>query len=461
MKRPIQRAAESVTLSTSGAGEVDAVYVKIAKRIIPLLGLLFVMAWLDRYNLGFAKLQMVKDLGFNEAVFGFGAGIVYLGYMLFEVPSNLFLERIGARKTFARVTILWGITSIAMMLVKTATWFYILRFLLGSFEAGLFPGAVLYLTYWFPARRRAMMQALFSASIPISVIIGGPISGWIMNSMSGRVGLANWQWLFLLEGVPSIAVGLLALAIVVDKPGQARWLTEREKQLVLADLEADRRKAGPRPHGFGEALKVPQLWLLTAIYFCATSANVTIGFWVPTIIRGLGVKSYIMIGLLSTVPYMGGLIGMILVSRHSDRTLERRYHCAVPCLACAVGLIGIGLFANSPALAFAALVVAVASPLSGLQAFWTMPPTLLSGAAAAGGIALINSVGNVSGWLGPSVVGWLEDLTGKISTGLYVVAGLEVLASALILRFMPCGPVQIGGKAPDERAMPQLNMDRG
>jgi MFS family permease len=437
MKRPIQRAADSVTLSPSAASEVEAVYVKIAKRIIPFLALLFIMAWLDRLNVGFAKLQMVKDLGFSEAVYGFGAGIVYLGYMLFEIPSNLFLERIGARKTFARITILWGITSIATMFVKTAMWFYILRFLLGSFEAGLFPGVVVYLTYWFPARRQALVQALFGAAIPISSIVGGPVSGWIMGSMGGRIGLANWQWLFLLEGMPSIVVGLLALAIVVDKPNQARWLTERERLLVLADLEADRCQAGPRKQGFREALKLPQLWLLTAIYFCLVSANATLGFWGPTVIKGLGVTSNLMIGLLFAVPYVGALVGQVLVSRHSDRTLERRYHTALPCLACAVGLIGIGWFANSPALAFIALVLAVAGPLIGNFVFWTMPPMLLAGTAAAGGIALINSIGNLSGWAGPSVVGWLEGVSGKTSTGLYMVAGLEVFAAVLILLFMP------------------------
>jgi MFS family permease len=448
MKRPIQRAAESVTPSPSAAADVEKVYVKIAKRIVPFLALLFLMAWLDRYNLGFAKLQMVKDLGFSEAVYGFGAGIVYLGYMLFEIPSNLLLERIGARKTFARITILWGITSIAMMLVKTATWFYILRFVLGSFEAGLLPGVILYLTYWFPARRRAQMVAGFLTSIPLSAVLGGPISGWIMGSLGGRAGLANWQWLFVLEGIPSIVVGLLALLIVVDKPAAASWLTEGEKRLVLADLEADRRQAGPREHGFGQALRLPRVWLLVAILFCGVSSNNTIGFWVPTIIQGLGVKSTLTIGMLSTVPYIGALIGMVLVSRHSDRTLERRYHAALPCLACAVGLIGIGWFANSPVLAFTALVLAVAGPLSGNAVWWTMPPMLLADTAAAGCIALINSIGSLSGWVGASVVGWLEDLTGKTSTGLYVVAGLEVLGAALILLFIPRRSVTTSGAQP-------------
>src|SRR3984893_12421519 len=415
MKRPTQRGTQTVTVGPS-AGDVEVIYAKIAKRIVPFMVLLFLTAWLDRYNLGFAKLQMVQDLGFSEAVYGFGAGIVYSGYMLFEIPSNRLLERIGARKTFARITILWGITSIAMMLVKTATWFYILRFVLGSFEAGLLPGVILYLTYWFPARRRALMQALFGTSIPISVIVGGPISGWIMGSLGGRAGLANWQWLFVLEGIPSIVVGLLALLIVVDKPAAASWLTEGEKRLVLADLEADRRQAGPREHGFGQALRLPRVWLLVAIFFCLVSSNVTIGFWVPTIIQGLGVKSTLKIGMLFTVPYIGALIGMALVSRHSDRTLERRYHAALPCLACAVGLVGIGVFASTPALSFAALVVAAASPLSYNGPFWQIPPTLLAGTAAAGGIALINSLGSLSGWVGPSVVGWLADLTGKTST---------------------------------------------
>jgi D-galactonate transporter len=424
-------------LGVSAASDVEAVYVKIAKRIIPFLFLLFVMAWLDRVNVGFAKLQMVKDLGFSEAVYGFGAGIFFLGYLLFEIPSNLLLERIGARKTFARITILWGITSIATMLVKTATWFYILRFLLGAFEAGLYPGVILYLTYWFPARRRAQMFGLFMASIPVAGILGGPISGWIMGSMGGRTGLANWQWLFLLEGIPSIVMGLLTLAIFVDKPSQAGWLSESEKQLALADLEADNRQAGPRKHGFGEALKVPQLWLLTTSYFCLVSANPTLGFWGPTIIQGLGVKSNVMIGLLSAVPYIAGVIGTVLVGRHSDRTLERRYHCALSCLAAAVGLILIGVFANTPALAFAALVLGVTGVLSAFAPFWQMPTLLLSGTAAAGGIALINSIGNLSGWVGPFVVGWLKDVTGKTSAGLYVVAGLEVLAAVLILLFMP------------------------
>jgi D-galactonate transporter len=428
-------------------GEVEVVYDKIARRIVPFLVLLFLTAWLDRYNLGFAKLQMVKDLGFSEAVYGFGAGIVYLGYMLFEIPSNLLLERIGARKTFARITILWGMTSMAMMLVKSATSFYVLRFFLGSFEAGLFPGVVLYLGYWFPARRRAQMVAVFMTSIPLSNIVGAPISGWVMSSMAGRAGLANWQWLFVIEGIPSIVVGLLTFLIVVDQPAAASWLTAREKELIRVDLDADHLNAGSREHSFTQALKLPQVWLLTLIHFCAISSNATIGYWVPSIIQSFGVTNTVRIGLLSAVPYIGAMVGMVVVSRHSDRTLERRYHAALPCLACAAGLIGIGVFADTPTVAFGALVVAVASALCYNGPFWQIPPMLLAGTGVAGGIALINSLGNLSGWVGPSIVGWLEDLTGKTATGLYVVAGLEVLGAILILLFMPRGSAGVRATA--------------
>lgn len=434
---PTAKRAPELPVTRSAATELDAVYAKIVKRIIPFLVILYMTAWLDRYNLGFAKLQMVKDLGFSEAVYGFGAGIVYLGFALFEIPSNLFLEKIGARKTFARITILWGIASIAMLTVKTPVWFYILRFLLGSFEAGLFPGMVLYLTYWFPARRRAQMAAGFMTSIPLSIILGSPISGWIMGSMSGRAGLANWQWLFVLEGLPSIVMGLLAFRLVVDKPADARWLSEREKHLVLADLERDRGQAGPREQGFLKAMKLPRVWLLAVIQFCANCSTATIAFWIPSIIQGLGVKSALTIGILSAVPYIVAVIWMVLVGRHSDRTLERRYHAALPCLVCAMGLIGTGVFARAAALTFAALIIAVASALCYNGVFWQIPSTLLAGTAAAGGIALINSIGALSGWVGPSVVGWLEEVTGKTATGLYVVAALEALGAVLILACMP------------------------
>jgi MFS family permease len=428
--------AEAAPGGAAAAG-VEAVYAKIATRIMPVLILLFVIAWMDRVNVGFAKLQMLADRGFSEAVFGFGAGVFYFGYLLFEIPSNLVMERIGARQTLARIALLWGGASIATMFVKTATQFYVARFMLGAFEAGLYPGVILYLTYWFPAGRRANMMGWFMTSIPAAGIVGGPVSGWIMSAMGGGGWLANWQWLFLLEGIPPIAIGLATLATLADSPRDARWLTADEKRRVLDDLEADRRRAGRRTHGFGEALRTPRVWLLTAIYFCLVSANPTFGFWVPTIISGMGIKGSAFIGLLSAIPYVAAMIGLVLVGRSSDRRLERRYHCALSCLAAAAGLVFIGVFASSPTLAFAALVLGVTGVLSAFSPFWQMPTTLLAGTAAAGGIALINSIGNLSGWFGPFVVGWLMDLTGTTSAGLYVVAGLEVVAAVMIILFIP------------------------
>jgi len=349
---------------TIESGDVEAVYSKIARRIVPFLILLFIVAWLDRVNVGFAKLQMLSALGFSESAYGFGAGIFYLGYLLFEIPSNLLMEKIGARKTIARITLLWGATSIATMFVRTPPQFYALRFLLGVFEAGLYPGVILYLTYWFPARRRARVLGLFMTAIPLAGIIGGPVSGWIMGAAAGSVGLANWQCLFLFEGIPSIVLGILTMFFVVDVPDQASWLTASEKQLVRIDLELDHREAGPRKHRFAEALRVPQLWLLTLIYFCVVSANPTLGFYGPTIIGGFGVKSNRTIGLLSAVPYIVSMIGTVWVGRHSDRMLERRYHCALSCLCAAAGLVMIGWFATVPALAFVGLILGVTGVLA-------------------------------------------------------------------------------------------------
>jgi D-galactonate transporter len=417
--------------------DVEMIYTRIARRVLPFVTLLFIVAWLDRVNVGFAKLQMLHDLNLSEAAYGFGAGVFYVGYLIFEVPSNLLLEKIGARKTMARITILWGLTTTATMFVTSPTSFYILRFMLGGFEAGLYPGVILYLTYWFPARRRAQMIGFFMTAVPLGGIIGGPVAGWIMGAMGGVAGYANWQWLFILEGIPSALIGLVTLFVLDDNPAEARWLSSQEKQLVLADLQADARLAGPRKHGFLDALKVPQLWLLSIIYFCLVSANPTLGFWSPTIIKGLGVRSDATIGLLSALPYIVGVIVTVLVGRHSDRHMERRYHTALATMTAAAGLVMIGVWEATPVLSFLALVVAVAGVLSAFAPFWQMPTMLLAGSAAAGGIALINSLGNLSGFAGPYLVGWLKDLTGTTATGLYAVAGLEVLCSVLILLFVP------------------------
>jgi D-galactonate transporter len=419
------------------SSQPTAVYTKVAKRILPLLTLLFVLAWLDRVNVGFAKLQMQHDLSLSNAAFGFGAGIFFVGYLLFEVPSNLLLEKFGARKTMARIAILWGLTTMATMLVKSATSFYILRFLLGAFEAGLYPGVILYLTYWFPGHRRAQMIGFFMTSVPIAGIIGGPIGGAIMARMGGIAGFANWQWLFMLEGLPSIAIGLFTLVYLDDRPEQAGWLNAEEKQFLIDDLEQDRARQSHRKSALIDAVKTPQVWLLALIYFCLVSANPTLGFWSPTIIKAMGVHSDAVVGLLAALPYIVGVIVTILVGRHSDKHLERRYHCGLATLAAATGLVLIGVFAAQPVLSFLALILAVAGVLSAFAPFWQMPTAMLAGSAAAGGIALINSFGNLSGFVGPYLVGWLKDVTGTTATGLYAVAGFEVLCTLLILFFVP------------------------
>jgi D-galactonate transporter len=416
---------------------LEGAYRKAAWRIVPYLMLLQILSWLDRVNVGFAKLQMLPDLGFSEAVYGFGAGIFFVGYFLFEVPSNLLLEKIGARKTLARITLLWGIVTVLMMFVSSATSFYVPRFLLGAFEAGLFPGILLYSTRWFPAARRAQLVGFYVGGSAVAGIFGGPLAGAIMGAMGGVGGMTNWQWLFVLEGIPSVLVGCFTLFYLVDAPGQAKWLSDREKSLIAEDLELDRRNAGPRQSNFAAALRIPRVWILTVIYFCLVSANATIAFWAPSIIRSLGVSNNFYIGLIAGIPYIAGAICMVLNGRHSDRTLERRYHCAVAMLIAGIGLFCVGSISGHPVLSLLALIVATAGVLSAFPPFWELPMLILSGTAAAGGLALINSIGNLSGFVAPYLIGFLKDATGSLSSGLYCVVGFEVIGVLAILFLIP------------------------
>jgi MFS family permease len=306
-------------------------YRRATVRLIPFLVFLFILAWIDRVNVGFAKLQMLSDLKFSEAVYGFGAGIFFIGYFLFEVPSNLLLERIGARKTLARITMLWGITSILMAWVQSEWLFYVLRFFLGVFEAGFFPGVVLYLTYWFPAERRSRINGLFMTSFAIAGVVGGPLAGLIMNSMGGVSGLANWQWLFILEGIPSVLAGLAVLAFLPDRPANASWLEPEMARAMTARLAAEDKAVG-KEASFKAALADPRVWLCTLIYFCIVSGNATIAFWTSSIIKEIGVQGNLTIGLLSAIPFLAGTIAMVWNGNHSDRAGERRLHCAIAAL---------------------------------------------------------------------------------------------------------------------------------
>ncbi|AME26379.1 MULTISPECIES: MFS transporter [Burkholderiaceae] len=409
-------------------------YRKAVWRIVPLLIVCFIFAYFDRVNISFAKLQMQGDLGLSNAAYGFGASIFFVGYFIFEIPSNLILSRVGARVWIARIMISWGIASAAMMFVTSETWFYVLRFVIGATEAGFLPGIILYFTYWFPAKRRARINALFMTSISISGVIGGPLSGFIMTRFAGVGGLAGWQWLFVLEGLPTALLGLLVLAILDDRISNAKWLSAEEKAVMQANI--DREDKGTS-HRFIDAMRQPGTLLLSLTYLFMLMGLYGLTFWMPQLIKNTGITSPMTIGLLTAIPYAVAGIGMVALGKSSDRHGERRWHLG---LAVAVGGIGYALsayFAHDTTLAMISLVIASVGAIGCLPVFWTLPPAFLSGTAAAGGIALINSIGNLGGIISPYLVGKVVDLTGATSGGLYAIATVLILAALLILFGLP------------------------
>lgn len=410
---------------------LDEGYRRATLRLIPFLVFLFILAWIDRVNVGFAKLSMLSDLKFSEAVYGLGAGIFFIGYFLFEVPSNLLLERIGAKRTLARITILWGLTSILMAWVATEWQFYVLRFLLGVFEAGFFPGVVLYLTYWFPAERRSRINGLFMTSFAIAGVVGGPLAGWIMSAMGGVHGMANWQWLFILEGIPSVVAGFAVLAFLPDRPKSAAWLTPAMAEAMTARLASEATHQA-KEHSLLAALRDSKVWLCTILYFCIVSGNATIAFWTPSIIKEIGIQGNFTIGLVAAIPFLAGTLAMLWNGYHSDRTGEVRLHCAIAALIAAIGLVATGALIGHAFAALVALTVAAIGILAAFPVFWAMPQTFLAGTAAAGGIAVINSIGNLAGFVAPYTIGLSTQITGSSTSGLYVVAAFELLAALLL-----------------------------
>ncbi|OWW21264.1 MFS transporter [Noviherbaspirillum denitrificans] len=427
------------TLNTRGARavppktEADRIYSKISWRLIPFLCVLWVLAWLDRVNIGFAKLQMLNDLHFSEAVYGLGAGIFFLGYFLFEVPSNILLDRIGARKTIARITIGWGIVSILMLFTTTPTQFYVLRFLLGVFEAGFYPGIILYLTYWYPSERRSRAFGLFMSASAIAGIIGGPLAGIIMTSLNDFHGMRGWQWLFLIEGIPSVLAGLVTLAYLTDKPSQAKWLSEDERAFVQRELQRDAAACGPREHSFLASLRKPKLWALVAIFFCIIAANSTLTFWAPSIVRDMGVSDSLHVGLLIGVAYIFGACGMVSNGYFADKTGKNTLHVAGAALLGASAMAATAMLAHQPVLAFIALTLAVMGTMSAIPVFWQLPNLYVSGAAAAAGVAMINSFANLAGFGAPYAMGVLKDAGGGLSSGLLAVAMIEAFGALLVL----------------------------
>lgn len=402
---------------------------KLRRRLIPFLFLLYVVAYLDRVNVGFAALDMNRDLGFSAQVYGWGAGIFFVSYTLLEVPSNLLLARLGARVWIARIMLSWGLVSSAMAFVSGATSFYALRFLLGAAEAGFFPGLIYYLTCWFPARERARAVALFMTATAIAGVVGAPLSSALLRLNAW--GLRGWQWLFIVEGLPAILLAPVVLGRLTERPEAASWLTADERAWLVGELRAETPRAAAAHVTFREAVGSARLWALAVVYFCIVLAFYGVSFWLPQILQGAGSLSSPEVVLISATPYVAAAVGMVMVGRHSDAAGERRWHVAGPALLGAFGFLLTVALPSSVALSIATLSIAALGIWGSLGPFWAIPAAFLRGRAAAGGIAIVNSVGNVGGVLGPVVFGWLREASGSFGAGLVLLAGVLV-AGALI-----------------------------
>lgn len=404
---------------------------KITWRIVPFIMILYLIAYIDRVNIGFAALTMKEDLGFTASILGFGAGIFFLGYFLFEVPSNVILHKVGARIWIARVMLTWGVIAGGMAFVDSSTSFYVMRFLLGVAEAGFFPGIILYLSYWFPARHRAGVIAMFMAAAPIAVAIGSPISAALLQ-MDGIWGFSGWQWMFVIEAIPAVILGFVVFFYMTDKPEKATWLKEDERNwLVKTMQEEDVGKNSNQHHSILRGLINPRVLALALVYFGTSAGLYTLSIWAPQIIKDLGVSS-MTVGLVNAIPPIISVVAMVLWSRHSDRTGERTWHVAIACMLAAIGLVIAASTHNMIGLIAALTIVNVGISCS-KPPLWSMPTLFLSGTAAATGIATINSIGNLGGFAGPVMIGWIKDQTGNYTGGLYFVAGLLLLSTVLTL----------------------------
>jgi D-galactonate transporter len=399
--------------------------------LIPFLLICYIIAYLDRVNVGFAKLQMQSALGFSDVVYGLGAGMFFIGYFFFEVPSNIILHRVGARRWIARIMVTWGVISASMMFVETEMQFYVIRFLLGVAEAGFFPGIILYLTYWYPAQRRGRIVSLFMTGIPLAGVIGGPLSGWIMKTWDQVWGYQGWQWMFLLEALPAIVVGFMVYWYLDDRITDAKWLSESERQMLAQRIEEEDQTKEHMP--VMAVLKNKRVWVMSAIYFSLAMSLYGVSFWLPTIINGMGVKDNLTIGLLSAVPWLAGVFSMLWFGRSADKHKERRWHLVIPMLMAATGLVLSVLLASNVYLSFLALILACMGIVSGIPLFWSLPTSFLAGAAAAAGIAAINSIANLAGFVAPYVVGWLKQITQSTDSGMYLLACVLLTGAAITL----------------------------
>jgi D-galactonate transporter len=411
-------------------------YRKVTRRLMPYLFLCYVLNYVDRVNVGFAKLQMQQDLGMSDAVYGLGAGIFFIGYFFFEVPANMALQRLGARLWLGPIMVAWGIVSAATMFVQGARSFYLLRFLLGAVESGFFPGVILYLTFWYTRKQRAKMVAAFMAANPISGVLAGPISGWIIAYMTGAGHLRAWQWLFILEGIPSVLAGLITMWFLVDTPAKARFLSQAEKDLLLRRLEEEeeaKRREGESRHRLVDAFKSGKVWALCLVYFGMVMGNYGLWFWLPQTIKDTLTTDAWRIGLISMIPWGTAAIAMILYGHHSDVTGERRWHIVLATVFGAAGFALSALPGISGVAGFAALTCAAVAFMCGQSLFWALPTQILSGSAAAAGIAWINSVGNLAGYVSPFAIGEIRDRTGSMTPALLVLAASMLMSALLVM----------------------------
>ncbi len=404
---------------------------RVTTRLIPFLVLCYFVAYLDRVNVGFAKLSMSHDIGLSETAFGFGAGIFFLAYFVFEVPSNLMLERFGARKWIARIMFTWGLLSGAMAFVAGETSFDVVRVLLGFAEAGFFPGIIFFLTLWFPAAQRARIIGMFMAAIPLSSVIGSPVSGALLG-LDGVLGLHGWQWLYILEAAPALVLSVVVFTYLTDKPADAHWLADDERQWLMDRLASERRqREAQHSPSVLQTLLDPKILAVALVYFGANATNYGLSFFLPTIIKGFGVSN-LATGFITAIPYVVGVVGMIWWGRRSDRKQERKGHAAFALFIAGAG-IGLSTLLSDPTLKMISLAVAGFGIFSCLPVIWTLPTAYLSGAAAAGGIAAVNALGNLAGFFGPAIMGYVRDRTGSFSGGLWVLACAGFIACAVVL----------------------------
>ena len=407
-----------------------ATIARVTWRLVPLLIAAYLIAYLDRVNVSFASIKMNADLGLSAAAYGFGAGIFFITYTIFEIPSNIILEKVGARRWIARIMLTWGLISGAMAFVTGEMSFYILRALLGVAEAGFFPGVVFYLSLWFPSQYRARISSYFMVAIPLSTVIGAPLSGLILG-MDGALGFAGWQWLFLIEAAPAVVLSAVVLFFLTDRPAEAEWLDPGQRRWLQARMDAEKNEFAGHHHGIGSALKSPKVLALGLVCFGAVVTNYGVSFFLPQIISGFGLSD-LATGFVAALPYIVGAVGMVWWARRSDAHGERKVHTAIA-IAVAVVSLAVSTLLSDPVLKMTAISIAGFGMFAYLGPFWAIPSTFLRGPALAAGIAAINSIANVAGFAGPYIVGYVKTLTGSFEGGLLAVAGLGAIAIVIVL----------------------------